>query len=324
MLAPPTLQGQYMYSSMMFPQRLQGQYSSMAGASTCVECAAGQYAAVAGSQQCTTCALGFASPVVAAREASVCNRCLAGFFADNAVVCLGCEVGKHSLELALDCQQCEPEAACLGFGNCSSGYTGQFCSSCDLNFFRLNGKCNACPNNNAIMIILAIVLFLLCALLVLKLGSQSRKTNSLTAYGDGGRQVSTSIPFSIFLTEMQINLNFFRLDVNWPEFVTEFMTHVRNVISFDFPALSAPECAIQFESAGASYAFRCAIVALGLPDFCGAIALLYLGLNTLISHTKSDVKPVHHVKDIPILLNRASERRRRARSARHLRRNRSF
>jgi hypothetical protein len=268
-----------------------GMFSPGAGSISCVDCGAGRFAAGRGAALCTVCSDGTVSSATGSDSPSTCTDCERGFYADlldeggAAAICSACPAGEDTLPRAISCVSCEPSDACIGTGQCSSGYTGEYCSNCARQYFRMNGKCNECPKSNALMIIIAVLVLLLCALLVLQLGSHSRKSNSLTAYGrEGGKRVAvSSVPISILLTELQINLRFFQMDVHWPESVRSVMTWVLNFISFDFPALAAPECAIQFSSAGAAYAFRTAITAAILPVFCVCIALLFLIFHSVIA-----------------------------------------
>jgi alpha-tubulin suppressor-like RCC1 family protein len=253
------------------------------GQGSCGTCAPGSYADAIAAAECRLCQDGFASAVVGATTDGVCESCLAGFYADARVVCTGCGAGEDSLDLAVECDKCEIRDACIGNGECAVGYDSDFCTSCDKSFFKVSQRCWRCPDNSALLITLAVVIFLLFAMMVLKMGSNSRKTSSLQAYGKSSVTSRVSVPIGILWTELQINLTFFDVDLNWPKFLLEVMQLFRAILDFDFAAMTAPECAVQFSSPGQAYFFRMVIVASGLPFFCVAIAILYFVFNSLIA-----------------------------------------
>lgn len=219
-----------------------------------------------------------------AQSESVCEPCVAGYFADAYTVCTACSAGESSLDLALECTKCDVRSACLEGGACATGYADSFCSNCARRYFKVSRRCKACPDNNALVLTLFILVFLLFALVVLKAGSSSRQTSSITAYG-GRLSQRVAVPISIFWIELQINLTFFDVDLGWPPFLLDAMYWLRTVLDFDFAAMAAPECAVQFESAGAAFFARQVIVAAGLPAFVVAIGLLYLLFNTAVALT---------------------------------------
>lgn len=253
------------------------------GQGTCGECAPGSYVEAVAAPECSLCEDGYASSMSGATTRDVCLPCQPGFFADGRVVCTGCEKGTHSLVLAMGCEKCEVREACIGNGECLTGYTSDFCSSCETRFFKMNSRCHRCPDNSMLLIVLAIIIFLLVAMLVLKLGNNSRKTSSIQAYGKSSVSSRVSVPISVLWTELQFNLAFFDLDLQWPSFLLDATQFLKTILDFDFAAMTAPECAVQFSSPGQAAFARMVIVASGLPVFCIAICLLYVAFNSLIA-----------------------------------------
>lgn len=271
------------------------------GQGTCGLCAPGSYADTFAAPECSLCTDGYASSAAGAATQDVCVSCVAGFFADARVVCAGCTRGQSSLDLAMACEKCEFRDACIGNGECLTGYGSDFCSSCVAGFFRTNRRCHRCPDNSVLLIVLAAIVFLLVAMMVLKMGNNSRKTSSIQAYGQSSVSSRVSVPISILWTELQFNLAFFELDLQWPSFVLDITHWLKTLVDFDFAAMTAPECAIRFTSAGQATFARMAIVASGLPFFCVAICLLHVVFNSLIALQSQRVRQafVHLFMTVP-------------------------
>ena len=187
---------------------LPGTVAPQPGALRCATCGQGSWAAPSGDRPCALCRPGYVSAAVGATNSSVCRACAAGRFADGARhTCRACVRGSHSLDVMTTCVVCDPREACMG-GACATGYSGDMCSACQPGHFNLHGRCLTCPRNSGVMMAIALVLALLLATAMLKMGSAGRGSVNSPA-------PMLNVGISIVVTELQINLAFFEIDVKW-------------------------------------------------------------------------------------------------------------
>lgn len=89
----------------------------------------------------------------------------------------------RSPEYSLSCPYfvpCEPEEACLANNTCSEPYDGYRCSECAENYRKLGGKCEECPDNLWLIIIMFIVAIIGLVLLAYILNSKGVNLALLT------------------------------------------------------------------------------------------------------------------------------------------------
>jgi hypothetical protein len=172
-----------------------GKFSERPNASHCDSCTEGRWSDTTGlssSSQCKYCSTGKFGNLIGL---SICSDCLPRTFstlegASTCVQCpessgINCELGTSNPTVNSGywsdgnfVYPCVPQIACPGgyfqapntslnltSGTpCASGYTGNYCSSCDLEYFRLTGLCRKCiptwAKTLVIFLAVCIVLFL--------------------------------------------------------------------------------------------------------------------------------------------------------------------
>jgi len=121
---------------------------------------------------------------------------------------------------------CEPKDACLGENECAGGYTGDRCSACATNYYRLNGECKKCPNNAWLLI----VGFLLACVVLCMAG-----------YVVNRKRINISF-VSIGVDYFQVLALFYASKVKWPP-ALEHMFQYLSAFNFNID-LTAPECTV--------------------------------------------------------------------------------
>ena len=137
--------------------------------------------------------------------------------------------------------ECVPQEGCAhgGIGNCTVGYTLERCSACDLQFFRLNGRCEPCPE-----FIIPFWIYIITgfgSVLGLLLLAEYFWTNSRLRKIGAEQMGTITGPFMVMMTFMQtvgVVLDIPRIKL--PEELRELMSML-NVFNFNIE-LANPEC----------------------------------------------------------------------------------
>eukprot|EP01051_Picozoa_sp_SAG22_P007982 SAG22_NODE_584_length_8876_cov_42.811667_6_plen_799_part_00 len=180
------------------------------------------------------------------------------------------------------CEACGVPEACLEGGLCADGHISLeegFCFGCLDFYYKENDRCLACPENTTVMMVVAGAVFIVFALVILKLGQAGKKRDSNKA------GASITIPFSILFTELQITFRLYKLNLYWPEFVLRIVRQLSAYLEFDFVSLSmtAPECSFEFDTPADGYIFRQQLITVALPTFCILIGLMHLMFSCCIA-----------------------------------------
>ena len=128
--------------------------------------------------------------------------------------CEACPVNTNSLESGLqrryDCLDCIPPESCLGGGKCASGYRGPMCAFCAKRFFKLKDKCVQCPEQGAVIGIIAGVIFIMFAFTVLSMAGGSGQHGGMKSM-----KIRMAVPFTIVVCRLQLSLEFFNIGIQW-------------------------------------------------------------------------------------------------------------
>jgi hypothetical protein len=119
---------------------------------------------------------------------------------------------------------CEPPAACLGANVCAVGYSGDRCASCDDGFYRIGGKCRACPDRTSGLV----AFFGVIAVLTVA-----------AMYATAKRFLAWPI-LAIIIDYAQVLSLMGRVSIAWPQYVR--MTLLAASASTFNLELVAPEC----------------------------------------------------------------------------------
>jgi hypothetical protein len=152
-----------------------------------------------------------------------------------------CEPGKwaNAEQGHTTCYECANRAACLGNGECDTGFEGTWCASCKADWFSMSQKCFQCPENSLPLVIAAVIgAFLLSAFIV---NIATTKSGKKASGGNIMKEVAAT-PMSILFTRLQVSMPVFRLGLSWPDWLLDMMKMFRGAISLDVSAMTAPEC----------------------------------------------------------------------------------
>jgi cysteine-rich repeat protein len=150
---------------------------------------------------------------------------------------------------------CQPSEACIGDNKCATGYTSDRCSICSKGFYRLDGLCERCPENPALVLIGFIVIAIVAV---------------IGAYLLQRSHVNLTIGI-IGVDFFQVLAIFARSRINWPE-PLRVLFRILSAFNLNIE-LAAPECLI--ESFGAVERFAGTLL---IPCIAAMIFfLLYIG-----------------------------------------------
>lgn len=223
----------------------------------------------------------------------------------QASACVDCEKGKYTLKASENCIECPTGATCPGknsiivkngfwrsslesdiiydcdvfdaclkgsstneLGNCSSGYSGVLCKSCEIGYLKTaNGICTKCPKKST-----NIISVILLCLGILTLSFVLVKTTLTSAFSP---KAVHSIYIKIFTNYLQLVFIVTQFDLEWPSYVTEFFNVQRSTASISDQLFSL-DCYISLKNSGGVenlyYTKLCLISALPIV----VIALSYL------------------------------------------------
>jgi hypothetical protein len=276
-----------------------GRFSSAQGAtsnSTCEECLRGSYNDLEGRSICKPCQKGRFSHDIG--RAEICEACSQGQFSNrefstNCKDCpLGTDVAARGAYKISDCSDCNPKEACLGGGECSTGYTSgreegaAFCAFCSRGYFKLKDNCHKCPSGGYWVSILAGVVFIGFAFLMLGLAGGNRSANLKERASMSTMKVRMVVPFTIAITRFQINLNYFQIDIQWPPGLLDWLKWVDFALNLDFGVVVSPECVADFEDPSSAFIMRHVAMGAVFPVMCAAICIAYL-LSSLVRRKRS-------------------------------------
>ena len=236
----------------------------------------------------------------------------------QATACIDCIPGRYTLKASENCVDCPSGAFCTGgekivvkkgywrsslesdivyacevfdaclkgtdaneLGNCSTGYSGILCKSCELGYTKkANGICTKCPkkeSNFANMILLSIEIIVICYVLVKAALASAFSPKSLH-----------SIYIKIFTNYLQLVFIITQFDLEWPLYVTEFFNAQRSTSSISDQLFSF-DCFIHLETSAdvVNVYYTKLIIITALPIVITAISYLYWILHgsTIESYT---------------------------------------
>ncbi|KAJ6236681.1 repeat outer membrane protein [Anaeramoeba flamelloides] len=226
-----------------------GRYSNAKGKEQCERCDFNKYQPNVGSSYCVDCPINSVSLFSGVSDISNCF-CNVNFYGPPGGVCKKCPDGAickkidtrvpdarkgywHSKENPTTYIKCKIEEACLGgdFGVCNPelGYSGDVCSQCSAKYYKLESRCEPCPNNQGSRIFF-IFLFLYVFLLIMFVLSKKAKNY----FGS----------FTIAFSFLQILSIMNDLNVTWPE---NLQKTFRFALVFNFNVdFLALDCSFQF------------------------------------------------------------------------------
>jgi hypothetical protein len=164
-----------------------GTFQSATGRSSCEECPRTSYSDVSGAINCTVCPTG-TETLRSAASLEACT-CRPGFYfgtdgvtRNNGSECRPCKVGGECAGgtaapvplpgfwsadaegIFLPCDA--GRDACPGgfYGLCGTGYTGNRCGDCDIDYFAFKGECQQCPSDKSARIIIFLVIVVVLTL----------------------------------------------------------------------------------------------------------------------------------------------------------------
>lgn len=195
-----------------------GFYGDVTGSSICKSCTPGTYQDEFGQIDCKLCNAGKYGPSTAAASETLCSNCLGGTYSDagsdscdicpedtyqnteGSDECIDCPNGgvcKEGTSVPVSdygfqanpdnlftFYECVPAEACPGENKCKAGYetVDAYCSSCSLNYFRIQGRCDECPNDTAWIIAGLVIIYVLFVLLSVPVGSQGHKFGIVSTF----------------------------------------------------------------------------------------------------------------------------------------------
>ena len=221
-------------------------------------------------------------------QISACVDCVAGKYAlEPAENCLSCPVGatctgadtiivnngywRSSLESDV-VYTCDAFEACLKgnemneLGNCSKGYTGVLCKSCDIGYSkRGHGLCTKSPNQKINFMLIAIF-----ALAITFISFIIVKTTLTSAFSPKSLH---SIYIKIFTNFMQLVAIVTQFDLEWPSYVNEFFYIQRNTATISEQLFSL-DCYISLNNSENLYFTKLCLIS-ALPLAIVAISYIY-------------------------------------------------
>ncbi|KAJ6230216.1 hypothetical protein M0813_06854 [Anaeramoeba flamelloides] len=241
-----------------------GSFSSKMGATTCSYCNSGSYQDQYGQSQCNYCPLDTYENNAGSTNCKSCPLysttlnigtklleecfCTVDFYGEPGENCARCPEGGvcntfnqkspisgdgywNSEENPNEIIKCAVPNACPGgeVGVCNSelGYTGVECSECLYGFYKYQGYCEVCPENNWIRLFLAAVLFAVCTICLLFVAQKGKNY-----FGS----------FSIVISFFQVVAIIPGMDLKWPDrLLTAFKFF--SVFNFNIELL-ALECTV--------------------------------------------------------------------------------
>ena len=194
-------------------------FFSEEGEAQCTGCPEGRYAK-AGAESCSVCDQGYWCPGATDRVA-----CTAGTWSNN--------TGASSSET---CETCDLNNLllfdpCLPGGKCAEGHRNDFCLDCVVEphpYYKVADECVPCPENTTLIMAVAGSIFLVFAIIMLRMGSAGKKRDK------GGVGNKVTVPFSILFTNLQITMKFYELNLQWPQFVLDIIEQLGQALDLDF------------------------------------------------------------------------------------------
>ena len=169
-----------------------------------------------------------------------CIDCLIGSAERDRSRCEVCNPSYSTSGLgSTKCQRCTNPKRCLGAGECLQGTRGQYCANCARGYHKKGKECKTCPDPGLTYVIMAVlvILFLGFLVVILQVDGTKSQTNTISMAGT----------MSIALARYQFSLDWFNIDMQWPQFLLDFMEFVKHYLTFDLGSLSPPECTINME-----------------------------------------------------------------------------
>jgi len=155
---------------------------------------------------------------------------------------------------------CLPSDSCLGNNTCSGGYVGDRCATCAEGYYRINGRCEVCPDHP--WLIFVVLLLCIC-------------TAGYVAYKLAQKNVNLGI-LSIGIDYFQVLAIFGAADVSWPPELID-MYNSFSVFNFNVDFL-APDC----WTANASLPFKTKWIGITLSPLVVLILIAIFYLSYVI------------------------------------------
>ncbi|KNC54457.1 uncharacterized protein AMSG_10453 [Thecamonas trahens ATCC 50062] len=251
----------------------------------CLICAPGEYSDSINAAGCTSCPA-FTTTTSTNSSSIVACVCTPGFYSltGGGVACEACmpfaecpggtalpRAAKGAFQVDVTSFiRCDPEDACLGGMNspCAPGYAGFACGVCIEGYYKVNGRCEACPQGHSwllvvfvVLLVLACLAFTIVSVLMARRMTKDRRnrrtTWSLASIGAG-------------ITYMQILALLGELKAEWPSSVSSFLLSF-SVVNFNIEFF-APECSVE-----SSYASKYMLV-MGVPLILGGVMAMVFGI----------------------------------------------
>ena len=261
-----------------------GRWHDATGASHCIACDGGRFSSDPGRTThlaCRECDLG----KVSGMGDEGCAGCQHGktFIAIDQE-CTGCPVGTDSA-FESECSACDRPKLCLGNGTCEDGYKGRWCTNCDDGHFQYHKHCYECPPNSFITLAFGVGLFLLFALVMIRLGKVS------------GNQAMGGVvaPAALGVARLQVSLKVFEIDFNLPDFVLDVLKWLSNLITLDFVGFATPECQWPISDPELLYLFRVSEMTALLPLTCVTILVLSLTWVMAVNFDNDRPNPINSI-----------------------------
>lgn len=265
----------------------------------CESCPPGRWQSETGSVHCNACDSGRANPADGSSDISACLQCSPGTRSSAGdEACTGCEHGTTWVAIDEDCAgcpagtdsgfessctTCRREEICLGNGTCAVGYKGRWCSNCASGYFEYHRHCFECPPNSFLSFFFALSLFLLFALVMLRLG----KVSSNQAMG------GVVAPAALGFARLQVSLKVFEINFELPDFVLDALKWLSDLITLDFVGFATPDCLIPQPDPEVQYLFRIVESSAVLPALCLMILVLSLIWVTAVTVDRDRPNPIN-------------------------------
>ncbi|KAJ6252801.1 insulin-like growth factor binding protein [Anaeramoeba flamelloides] len=299
-----------------------GSYSNREGQTICQQCEAGTYQEYENQILCQKCGFNTWQSSIGETQCNYCPInsetlsikttlikecfCSIGYYGDSGNTCNKCpdngicnefnqpyplpKLGYwSSKDDPLNLIKCSIEQACPGNAinlcNTSLGYTGYKCTECMYNFYKLDFKCETCPQNANLRLISILLIILLIIIILLYIAKQA------TAYFGS---------FTIIFSFLQLLSILYQLNVDWP---TTLNQTFKLCLPFEFNLdFLATECSFTF-----SYLEKWTFIQLSPFIFAIIFILIYILISI---HSKLIVKfdsKTLFLKKCPRLMNKPSK-----------------
>ncbi|KAJ6234052.1 insulin-like growth factor binding protein [Anaeramoeba flamelloides] len=256
---------------------LSGSYSDTDGSTTCKLCTPGEFQDENGQTQCDSCPFDTYQSNIGSKECNYCPMnsetlstqrksvkecyCSIGFYGVNGEICHKCPdegicikfnqhhpfprpgywSSRNNRDVIFKCPIYEscPGGEEIEACNITAGYSGFKCTECTKGFYKMDSRCEACPQNATQRLSLIVLIFLFFILILLFIAKKA------TAYFGS---------FTISFSFLQILIIIYQLNIDWPPNINRtFKLFLPFNFNLDF---LATECSFQFDYIEKWYLFQ--------------------------------------------------------------------